>query len=217
MIAGFLRKIGVFPTLASLGLVIVGLSAAIVATTIAAQGFSDGFEFLKAIKDRDVDVATECLNEPGNTIVNSRDVTTGETGLHIVVARRDILWVRFLLQRGANPNIRDNKGVAPLQLAAGLGFIEAVEELVERGAEIDVTDRSGETPLIAAVHKRDIPIIRRLLAQGANPDHYDNSGRSARDYVNLLNGNAAILAELQRADEEREANGNTGESYGPEF
>ena len=201
-----LRKLGVAAGIASLGL----------ALPLAAQGFSNGYEFLKAVKDRDGDIATEMLNEPGTTVVNTRDITTGETGLHIVVQRRDALWVRFLLQRGADPNIRDKNGVTPLQVAANLGFIEGVEQLIKRGAQVDVTDRTGETPLMAAVHKRDVQIIRRLLAQGADPDLNDNSGRSARDYADLMNANTLIVAEFERADEEREAKG-TKQQYGPSF
>lgn len=196
--------------------IVFGFASLAVSAPLAAQGFSEGYEFLKAVEDRDGDVATEMLNQPGTTIVNSRDITSGDTGLHIVVQRRDSLWVQFLLQRGADPNIRNKRGVTPLQLAASLGFIDGVEQLVKKGAQLDVTDRTGETPLMAAVHKRDIPIIRHLLKEGADPDKNDNSGRSARDYADLLNGNSLILAEFAKADKEREEKGTT-QSYGPSF
>ena len=111
-----------------------------------AQLQSNGYKFLEAVKDRDGDVVTEMLNEPGTTVINTRDITTGETGLHVVTARRDVTWVRFLLQRGANPNIRDNDGLTPLQLATRLGFVEGVEELLKRGAQVTVADSQGETP-----------------------------------------------------------------------
>ena len=189
---------------------------AIVATPVAAQMFSDGYEFLKAVKDRDGDAVTEALNEPGTTIVNTRDLTTGETAMHIVTERRDALWIRFLAQRGANPNVRDKKGVTPLQLAVTMGFVEGVEQLIKYGAEVEVTDSSGETPLIAAVHRRDVPLVRLLLANGANPDRSDNSGRTARDYAELMTGNNSLLAEFERADAEREEKGDSG-NYGPNF
>lgn len=195
---------------------IAALLGAIAATPVAAQMFSDGYEFLKAIKDRDGEAVTEALNEPGTTIVNTRDITTGETGLHIVTERRDALWIRFLTERGANPNIRDKKGVTPLQLAVTMGFVEGVEELLKAGAEVEVTDTAGETPLIAAVHRRDVGLIRMLLAKNANPNRADNSGRSARDYAELMVGNNSILAEFDRADAAREEKGQTM-NYGPSF
>ena len=190
------------------------LLGAIAATPVAAQMFSEGYEFLKAVKDRDGDAATEALNQPGTTIVDARDLTTGETALHIVTARRDVLWIRFLTQRGANPNIRDKKGVRPLQMAVTLGFTEGVEALIKAGAEIEVTDSAGETPLIAAVHRRDAGLVRILLEKGANPDRSDNSGRTARDYAGLMSGANTIQAEFDRADAAREAKGTSGD-YGP--
>ncbi len=181
---------------------------------LSAQMFSEGYEFLKAVKDRDGDAVTQALNEPGTTVINTRDLTSGETALHLVTARRDLVWIKFLAQKGANPNIRDKRGVTPLQLAVRLGFIEGVEALINAGAEVDVNDSAGETPLIAAVHRRDPPLVRVLLANGANPDRTDNSGRSARDYAELIASNKSMLDEFARADEDREGKGET-KSYGP--
>ncbi|MEO0464358.1 MAG: ankyrin repeat domain-containing protein [Pseudomonadota bacterium] len=182
----------------------------------AAQMFSEGYQFLEAVEERDGDTATEMLNVPGTQIINTRDLTSGDTGLHMVTKRRDILWVRFLLQRGANPNIRNKQGATPLQIAVTLGFIDAVEELIKRGADVDVADQQGETPLIAAVHQRSIPLIARLLKQGADPDRSDNSGRSARDYAELMNSNSQIMDEFASADADRNKKGTTG-TYGPSF
>ena len=189
---------------------------AALATPAAAQFRSEGYQFLQAVKDREGDVATEMLKEPGSVVVNTRDITTGDTGLHIVAKRRDVLWVKFLTQNGANPNIRNKRGETPLQIASTLGSIEVVAALIKAGANVDVANDSGETPLIAAVHKRDVPMVRLLLTNKANPDRNDNSGRSARDYVALQMSNSLLLNELTKADEAR---GDTGpqKTYGPSF
>jgi len=185
-------------------------------TPASAQMYSQGYEFLKAVDDRDGDAVTEMLNQPGTTVINTRDITTGDTGLHVVTARRDALWVRFLLQRGANPNIRNNKGVTPLQMATQMGFVEGAEELLRKGAQVSVADSQGETPLIAAVHQRNIELIRRFLAEGADPDRNDNSGRSARDYVTLMASNTLIMREFELNDAKRQGE-ETQEQYGPSF
>ncbi|MEP2736660.1 MAG: ankyrin repeat domain-containing protein [Erythrobacter sp.] len=190
--------------------------ASVSAMPVAAQSFSEGYEFLKAVDKREGKEVTDALNQPGTTIVNTRDITSGETALHIVTKRRDTSWIRFLTQRGANPNIRDKKGVAPIQVAVRLNHVDGVEALIKAGANVDVNDSSGETPLIAAVHARNTELIRILLAQGANPDRTDNSGRTARDYVELLPSNGLVLREFTRADEAREKK-DTGASYGPSF
>ena len=198
------------------GLIGMAFTGAALAAPVAAQRYSEGYEFLKAVKERDGDVATTALNEPGTTVVNARDLVTGETALHIVTQRRDLVWIKFLAQRGANANIADKNGVTPLQIAANLGFIEGIEELLERGARIDVTNAAGETPLISAVHRRDIAMVRLLLEKGANPDHNDNSGRSARDYAMLMGGNSQMLEEIRKSDEKRKSS-TPAQTYGPSF
>ncbi|MBE5074990.1 ankyrin repeat domain-containing protein [Erythrobacteraceae bacterium E2-1 Yellow Sea] len=201
-----MRKIGL----------VLALGASIMAVPVGAQFFSDGYEFLKAVKDRDGQVVTDALNEPGTTIVNTRDVTTGDTALHIVTERRDALWIRFLTERGANANIRNKQGVAPLQLAVTMGYAEGVDALLNAGADVEVSNVAGETPLIAAVHSRDIPIIRMLLDKGANPDRTDNSGRTARDYAALMKGSAQVMDEIEKADEKRKGKDDSA-NYGPTF
>ncbi len=196
---------------------LIAASLAAIATPAPAQIFSDGYEFLKAVRDRDGQKVTDTLNEPGATIVNTRDKATGETALHIVTSRRETVWVRFLLQKGANPNIADRDGTTPLMIATGLGEVEAAEILIKRGAKVDVSNATGETPLIAAIHRRDLPMIKMLLEHGANPDKSDNSGRNARDYAGLMNSNEQLIDALETADTAREAAVRAPQTYGPDL
>lgn len=191
-------------------------AAVALAAPAAAQMFSEGYTFLKAVKERDGDKVTEALNDPGNTLINSRDISTGQTALHIVTERRDVTWIKFLSQKGANPNVADKTGTTPLMVAVGLGFVEGAEALIKAGARVDVTNDAGETALISSIHRRDLALTRLLLANGANPDRTDNSGRSARDYAKLMQGNGQLLAEFAKADEARKNKG-PDKTYGPSF
>lgn len=196
---------------------VFGLAGLVAALALAApanaQNFSEGHEFLKAVKERDGTKATDALDKPGSTVVNARDLSSGESALHIVTQRRDATWLRFLLTKGANANSADRRGVTPLQLATNLGWAEGVEILVGRGASVDLTNDAGETPLISAVHRRDAALVRALLKAGANPERTDNSGRNARDYAELLGPQSAILVELDRAREEGKER--SARTYGP--
>lgn len=204
MQGGVIRKASLALALAACGL----------AAPAAAQ-FSDSYNFLKAVKERDGTVATKFLDEPGTTIVNTRDLANGETALHYVVQRRDDLWTKFLIERGANPNIADKSGVTPLSIAASLGFVEGVERLIKAGGRVDATNAAGETALIAAVHRRDTAIVRLLLKNGASADKTDNSGRSARDYATLMGTAGGMLQEIDRAEAERKQKGADQGTYGP--
>ena len=154
-------------------------------TPMAAQAqFSDSYNFLKAVKDADGQKVTDLIQKPGSTVINSRDVTTGETALHLVINRRDATWIAFLLAKGANPNLTDTNGNTPLMDAVQARFDEGVRLLIANGAQVDKANGSGETPLIRAVQLRDVAMVRLLVSKGANSDRRDSiAGMSARDYA----------------------------------
>jgi ankyrin repeat protein len=156
-----------------------------IAAPAAAQiGGSESYKFLQAVRDAKGDDVTEALNKPGTTIINTRDYKTGETALHIVVKRGDMTYLRFLLAKGADPNLRDDKGTTPLLLAATSGETEMISVLIQQGANVNLGNSSGETPLIRAVQNRDLSTARALLAAGADADQPDLlAGKSARDYA----------------------------------
>ncbi|NBC37304.1 ankyrin repeat domain-containing protein [Novosphingobium sp. FSY-8] len=185
---------------------------ALLAPTPAAAQFQKGYKFLESVRKREGQEVTDALSEPGTTIVNTQDSTTGETALHIVTARRDAAWIAFLISRGADPNIRDNKGATALVIASNLGFVEGAQALINAGARVDETGSTGETPLIFAVHRRDLAMMRVLLKAGANPDRADSSGRSARDYAKLDRG-GTVLQEIESNAKSGPAGG--GPVYGP--
>lgn len=179
--------------------------------------FSEGYRFLDAVRKKDGQKVEDALNEPGSAIINARDVTSGQTALHIVIARRDLTWTRYLIGKGANVNTRDGRGATPLQLAANLGFLDGVEVLVANRADVDQANDAGETPLITALHRRDVPMMRVLLKAGANPDRADNSGRSARDYAKLDGRSSPLLAEIEANAKPKEQRAGSRPVYGPTF
>lgn len=146
----------------------------------AAAQFSESYNFLKAVKDKDGAKATEILDKPGNTVVNTRDNDTGDTALHIATRRSDASWVGFLLQKGASANSRDRDGNTPVMVAAQTRWAEGVQIYVAIKSQLDLQNRIGETALQKAVQNRDTGIAKMLIDGGANPDITDSSGRSAR-------------------------------------
>jgi ankyrin repeat protein len=159
--------------------------------------FRDGYNFLKALRDRDWAEAGKLLREDLAKVINTRDVTTGETGLSIVVQDRNLEWTRLLLARGANPALADRNGVTPLMHAVLKGWPEGADVLLKRGAQVDQTNGRGETALITAVHQRNPAIVRLLIAAGANPNRADHiAGMTARDYARRDDRTGTLLALL---------------------
>lgn len=170
------------------------LGAALALPSLSAAQFSQSYNFLKAIKDRDITETNKYVGKPGSVIIDTHDQTNGETALHIVTKERDLSWLGFLLSKGAKPDTRDRQGETPLLIATRLNFIEGVEVLLSYNAGIDVTNSSGETALIRAVQNNNASLVKLLLTQGANPDKADHiAGLSARDYATRNTRNPAML------------------------
>lgn len=146
----------------------------------AAAQFSDSYNFLKAVRDREVNKAIEMADKPGTTVVNVRDADTGEAAVHIVVRRADIGWLGLLYQKGANLNAKDRDGNTPLILATIGRWGDGIATLIRLKAQVNLQNRLGETALLKAVQARDLGLTKALVEAGANPDIADNSGTSPR-------------------------------------
>jgi len=165
-----------------------------VATPVAAQNYSDGYLFLKAVRDKDPEKVNQLVASSANVVLNIRDQSDGEGALHYVTRDREIVWLNFLLTKGARADIQNSRGETPLSLATQIGWTEGAELLLNRGASVDLGNQRGETPLMIAVQHRDLPMVQLLLAHGANPNKSDRvSGYSAIEFARRDPRAAAIL------------------------
>ncbi len=189
------------------------LALVMVASGAQAQNFSKGYKFLESVRNNEMSDVNNTLSEPGNQIINTHDISTGDTALHILVARRDTPWINYFLARGADPNAKNNKGETPLVTAANIGYAEGMELLLNSGARPDESNGTGETPLISAVHRRDVGMVRLLLKAGANPDRSDSAGRTARDYAKQEDRSGNMTNEINTNARTKAGGGRS--SYGP--
>ena len=191
----------------------LGMAIALISAGPAAAQFgSPGYRFLEAVRDRDGTKATELLDQSA-IIINTREGQTGQTALLIVTARRDLVWIRFMLSRGADANAANREGLTPLMQAALLSFAEGAHTLINGGARVNASGANGETPLHIAVQRRDLSMVRLLIAAGADPDLQDNiTGQSPRDYAARDTRATAVLAAL---DERPATLVNTPRAAGP--
>jgi ankyrin repeat protein len=186
------------------GMVALAITIAVAAPATAQFG-SDGHKFLQAVKDSKGQDVTDMLSAPGSTLIDSRN-GDGSGALHIVVRRDDPTWLRFLLQKGADPNMRDRDGVTPLLIAVNQNEDDCVQILIDAKANVNLANNRGETPLIRAVQLHNLTMVRQLLKAGADPDQSDHiAGLSARDYAKRDTRSPAIAKELAAAPKVRQA------------
>jgi ankyrin repeat protein len=116
--------------------------------------------------------------EADPAIVHSR-VEFEFTALHGVAGEEQLEAAEYLLDHGADPNARNDEGIAPLHAAA---YPEMAELLVRRGADINARSNDGSTPLIVhAAEAERCDVMKTLLELGADVTAKDKWGQSALD------------------------------------
>lgn len=182
--------------------ILLAMLLALAAPPVAAQ-FSDAFNFLKAVRDRDVLAAKGLIDKPGSVVINARDRDSGDTALLIVTRRRDAPWMRFLIESGADINARDREGNTALIIAAQTGFTDGIRLLAAFKANPNATNSKGQTAIFKAVELRDAATVRLLLDMGADPDIPEHqTGMSARDLA-ASDPRAGVVARLFAETPER--------------
>ena len=118
------------------------------------------------------------------------DATDDEqkTALYYATQTNHAETVRFLLEKGANPNFFTTHGAAPLHEASLAGYKEIVMELLTHGADPNLATvfsptepdfAIGETPLMCAAMNSHPETVKTLLEHGADPNRHNSVGASA--------------------------------------
>jgi ankyrin repeat protein len=113
----------------------------------------------------------------------------GRTVLHWAAMTSNVVAVKNLIDKGADPDIADKQGLSPLIWAAqerdGIPIIDLLLEAQKVKAIGDVNDRDEEgwTALHWAVLKSNENTAEHLINKGANVNCQDNYGRTPLDIV----------------------------------
>jgi ankyrin repeat protein len=130
-------------------------------------------EFQQAILKGDLALAQKLIDEDP-MIVNSMSAAgqeqsnLSETALSVAVRIDKPSVIKFLLERGADPNLADSVDSLPI-FSARDG--EVAEALLKHGARWDVRDSGwGRTPLRRAAERGQADVVRALMRAGAPLD-----------------------------------------------
>jgi hypothetical protein len=88
----------------------------------------------------------------------------GDTALYFALKYNVFDCIDILLEKGADPNIKNNEGKTPLHLAVEKGLMSICRILIKNNANLDVRDNKGFTPLDYAIITSN-PDLIKLLAE----------------------------------------------------
>ena len=124
-----------------------------------------------------------CLIENGADVNARVSVDDNSTPLMIAAANSQRDVVTFLIEHGANVDLRDEDGFTALHCAcldrAYIGVGEMLGCLIENGADVNARTNEDCTPLMIACDNDHVYAVKFLMEHGANVDHQDRDGRTA--------------------------------------
>ncbi|GET46589.1 hypothetical protein RCZ01_18910 [Capnocytophaga felis] len=106
--------------------------------------------------------------------------------------------INYLLQKGADVNVKDSHLYTPLLFAAVRGNInpELYDILIKKGADIKEKNENGANALLLAIpHMKDLKEAQYFTRKGLSLKSVDNNGDNAIFYA-ARNGNKKVIGQL---------------------
>src|ERR1700739_1331538 len=137
----------------------------------------DHLDFIKLLLDKGADVNARIKDstETRTVFTNQWLDENGATAFLRASQCGDVVLMKLLLPRGADPKIDTVLHVTPLQVAAGIGWVEgityewspeqtleAVKMLVDLGLDVNAKADTGRTALHGAAHKGRSDVVQVL-------------------------------------------------------
>jgi ankyrin repeat protein len=165
------------------------------------KGDMDHLDFIKLLLDKgaNVNVRLKDSTETRTVFTNQWLDENGATAFLRASQSGDLVLMKLLLSRGADPKIKTELGVTALAVAAGIGWVEgityewspkdtleAVRMLLDLGLDPNAQADTGRVALHGAAHKGATEVVQLLADRGARLD--------IRDYGNTDNRGSKELA-----------------------
>ncbi|XP_014647216.1 PREDICTED: transient receptor potential cation channel subfamily A member 1 [Ceratotherium simum simum] len=122
-----------------------------------------------AAEEGRVELMEMIINDSSCEVLNGMD-DYGNTPLHWAAEKNQVESVKFLLSKGANPNIRNYNMMAPLHIAVQGMHNEVMKVLTEHSStDINLEGENGNTAALIACSKDNSEALQILFNKGAKP------------------------------------------------
>lgn len=132
-------------------------------------------DLLRAVDQGDFTKVKDSLNKGADINAQSNQGTP----LSLASFNGHIEIVEFLIEKGADINMRVEKGGQTPLIAAIVGREEIAKLLVEKGADVNVKDNAGWSPLTWASATNRAEIAKLLIDKGAPINEKNNQGQTS--------------------------------------
>uniref|UniRef100_A0A0B8RV23 Arf-GAP with coiled-coil, ANK repeat and PH domain-containing protein n=1 Tax=Philothamnus irregularis TaxID=1899461 RepID=A0A0B8RV23_9SAUR len=169
-----------------------------------------GLQLYQAAYQKSLPHMAEALAQ-GAEVNWSNQEKNGFTPLIQAVHGGSLVTCEFLLQNGANVNLRDTQGRGPLHHATILGHTGQVCLFLKRGANQHARDQDGKDPLSVAIEAANADIVTLLRLARMNEEMRESEGLYGqpgdetyqdifRDFSQMASNNPEKLKRFQPSD-----------------
>jgi len=116
------------------------------------------------------------LIEKENVNINDRSDSKGRSLVFLAAMFDKIDIVKYLAERGADLDARDNSDASPMDVAVMGGKIDLIKCLAKCGAKVNAKNRDGETPMFTAAMQGKTTSIECLIGLGADVNTRNKDG-----------------------------------------
>lgn len=103
-----------------------------------------------------------------------------QTPIIITAIHGHIEIVKYLIDKGADINAKNNDDESLLHIVANNGHLNIIKYLIENNkVDINGVNYKNQTPIMAAAINGKVKVVKLLLKYGANPEMKDILGDTA--------------------------------------